>query len=219
MPSQTIENYIKAIYHLSESDSFSVSTSALSEHLVTTAASVTDMLKKLADQKLIEYVKYKGVKLTPNGRSLALQLIQKHRIWETFLHIKLGITWDEVHEIAEQLEHIKSDLLIDKLDESLNFPKYDPHGDPIPDATGKFTFRLQKPLIQVQPGEKVKVVGVKDHKTSFLKYLDSIPLAIEQTIEVKEKIEFDDSLIIKLNDDKSWTLTATAAENILVKSI
>ncbi len=219
MPSQTIENYIKAIYHLSESDSFSVSTSALSEHLVTTAASVTDMLKKLADQKLIEYIKYKGVKLTPNGRSLALQLIRKHRIWETFLHIKLGITWDEVHEIAEQLEHIKSDLLIDKLDESLNFPKYDPHGDPIPDATGKFTFRLQKPLIQVQPGEKVKVVGVKDHKTSFLKYLDSMPLAIEQTIEVKEKIEFDDSLIIKLNDDKSWTLTATAAENILVKSI
>ena len=219
MPSQTIENYIKAIYHLSESDSFSVSTSALSEHLVTTAASVTDMLKKLADQKLIEYIKYKGVKLTPNGRSLALQLIRKHRIWETFLHIKLGITWDEVHEIAEQLEHIKSDLLIDKLDESLNFPKYDPHGDPIPDATGKFTFRLQKPLIQVQPGEKVKVVGVKDHKPSFLKYLDSIPLAIEQTIEVKEKIEFDDSLIIKLNDDKSWTLTATAAENILVKSI
>lgn len=219
MPSQTIENYIKAIYHLSESDTFSVSTSALSEHLATTAASVTDMLKKLADQKLIEYIKYKGVKLTPNGRSLALQLIRKHRIWETFLHTKLGITWDEVHEIAEQLEHIKSDLLIDKLDESLNYPKYDPHGDPIPDATGKFTFRLQKPLIQVQPGEKVKVVGVKDHKTSFLKYLDSIPLAIEQTIEVQEKIDFDDSLIIKLNDDKSWTLTAIAAENIFVKSI
>lgn len=219
MPSQTIENYIKAIYHLSESDSYSVSTSSLAEHLVTTAASVTDMLKKLSEQKLIEYIKYKGVKLTAHGRAMALQLIRKHRIWETFLYTKLGITWDEVHEIAEQLEHIKSDLLIDKLDEALNYPKYDPHGDPIPDANGKFTFRLQKPLIQVQPGEKVKVVGVKDHKTSFLKYLDSIPLAIEQAIEVKEKIDFDNSLIIKLNDTKSWTLTAKAAEKILVKSI
>lgn len=217
MPSQTIENYIKSIYHLSESENNTVSTSALSEKVSTSAASVTDMLKKLADQGLIEYMKYRGVRLTTAGKSLALSMIRKHRIWETFLHEKLGITWDEVHEIAEQLEHVESNLLIDKLDEALGFPKYDPHGDPIPDSNGKFTFRLQVPLLMADKGVKLKVVGVKDHQPSFLKYLDSIPLALDHTIEIKEKFEFDSSLMIVLDNEKTWTLSSQASENILVK--
>lgn len=219
MTSQTVENYMKAIYHLTENEQTSVSTSSLSEALSTTAASVTDMLKKLAEKGLTEYEKYKGVKLTAEGRNLALNLIRKHRLWETFLYSKLNITWDEVHEIAEQLEHIKSDLLIEKLDELLGYPRYDPHGDPIPDTNGKFTFRLQKPLNQASIGESLKMVGVKDHKSSFLRYLDSIPLSIEHIIVIKDKIEFDQSLLVEINGATQWSLSAQAAENILVKSI
>ncbi len=219
MASQTVENYIKTIYLLTEMDGASATTSALSEKLDTTAASVTDMLKKLADQNLIKYIKYKGVKLNQDGKNMALQLIRKHRIWETFLHEKLNISWDSIHDIAEQLEHVKSDILIDKLDTMLNYPKYDPHGDPIPDASGKLTYRLQKPLNQSLSGEKLRIVGVKDHKPNFLKYLDSIPLAIDQVIEVKEIIEFDHSIQIKVDQENVWTLSEQAAENILVKNI
>ncbi|MEP7269313.1 MAG: metal-dependent transcriptional regulator [Saprospiraceae bacterium] len=219
MASQTVENYIKTIYLLTEMDGASATTSALSEKLDTTAASVTDMLKKLAEQNLIKYIKYKGVKLNQDGKNMALQLIRKHRIWETFLHEKLNISWDSIHDIAEQLEHVKSDILIDKLDTMLNYPKYDPHGDPIPDASGKLTYRLQKPLNQSLSGEKLRIVGVKDHKPNFLKYLDSIPLAIDQVIEVKEIIEFDHSIQIKVDQENVWTLSEQAAENILVKNI
>jgi DtxR family transcriptional regulator, Mn-dependent transcriptional regulator len=219
MPSQTVENYIKSIYHLTEHENINVSTSALSDYLNTTPASVTDMLKKLSDQKLIDYKKYQGVRLSGEGKSLALGLIRKHRLWETFLYEKLHISWDAVHEIAEQLEHVKSDLLIEQLDIHLGRPKYDPHGDPIPDAFGKFTFRHQIPLSQAPIGKPLKIVGVKDHQTSFLKYLETIPIAIEQQITITERIDYDQSLQIEIDQSNRWNLSALAAANILVKPI
>lgn len=217
MASQTVENYIKAIFQISEKEGGMVSTSDLALHLGTTAASVTDMLKKLADQKAILYQRYKGVNLTHDGNAMAIQLIRKHRLWETFLHSKLDISWDEVHEIAEELEHVKSKILIDKLDQFLGNPKFDPHGDPIPDSHGKFTLRSQQPLNQVSIGQTVKMVGVKDHDQSFLKYLDSIPLALDHTITVKECIDFDKSMVIQINHLNEHTISSKVSENILVK--
>jgi DtxR family transcriptional regulator, Mn-dependent transcriptional regulator len=126
------ENYLKAIYHLSKEEDESVSTNALAERLETTAASVSDMLKKLAKKELIEYKKYQGVNISEKGKRVALQIIRKHRLWEVFLVEKLSFNWDEVHEIAEQLEHIDSPTLVKRLDEFLGYPKFDPHGDPIP---------------------------------------------------------------------------------------
>ena len=182
MASQTVENYIKAIFQLTEKEGNSVTTSALADHLTTSAASVTDMLKKLADQKLIEYIKYKGVRLSTSGKSMAVQLIRKHRLWETFLFEKLTISWDGVHEIAEQLEHVHSDRLIEQLDEFLGFPKFDPHGDPIPDASGKFTLRNQVLLSSLEVGDDAQVVAVREHDADFLQYLHSRQLNIHSKI-------------------------------------
>src|SRR5215213_2659158 len=153
------ENYLKAIFHLQSQDGV-VTTNELAEELQTRAASVTDMLKKLKDQKLLMYEKYKGFRLSPEGRKVAIQIIRKHRLWEHFLVEKLQFGWDEVHEIAEELEHISSKKLIDRLDEYLGFPKWDPHGDPIPDSNGKFERVEQVSLLDLPVNQWAEISGV-----------------------------------------------------------
>ena len=172
MSTKAEENYLKTIFKLSERDRDSVSTNAISEELQTKPSSVSDMLKKLSEKKLINYVKYQGVSLTPLGHRLAVHVIRKHRLWEVFLVSHLNFKWDEVHDIAEQLEHIKSKALVNRLDAFLNFPSYDPHGDPIPNEKGSFPKSTAVPLNLLKVKTKGKVVAVERDEPSFLNYLD-----------------------------------------------
>jgi DtxR family Mn-dependent transcriptional regulator len=191
-------------------------TNAISESLLTAPASVTDMLKKLAEKNLVAYEKYKGVKLTEIGSKIATQLVRNHRIWEVFLVDKLGYSWDEVHDIAEQLEHVQSDTLINKLADFLENPRFDPHGDPIPDANGKIYQRKQILISNLQIGAAGEVVGVNEHSPEFLKYLNRIQLNIGTKVKVIEKFSFDGSQIILVDDVKELTITYEVAKNIFV---
>lgn len=217
MLSYSEENHLKAIFHLSSSEKEAVSTTAISEELNTKPASVSDMLKKLADKKLIQYQKYQGVKLTSAGKSLALNVIRKHRLWEVFLVEKLNFNWDEVHEVAEQLEHVNSTLLTNRLDDFLGNPKTDPHGDPIPDQNGNFAKNNLDILVECKAGYSGFVMGVKDSQSSFLQYLDKLGIALGVKILIKEIISFDKSFIIIINDNKEITITKDVAKNILIK--
>lgn len=212
------ENYIKAIYSLSEkSDTEYVNTSSIAEKLEMKSASVTEMLKKFESKKLIEYKKYKGAKLTKKGASVALQIVRKHRLWEVFLVKKLNFKWDEVHDIAEQLEHIKSNELTDRLDDFLENPKFDPHGDPIPDKSGIITDNRNTLLLSEMAIRQTGVMtGVDDSSSMFLKYLERTNITLGQKIEVKDRLEFDNSLII-LAGEKEVTISAQAANNIIIK--
>lgn len=213
MLSQTEENYLKAIFKLFEKEQAAVSTNAISKQMQTSAASVTDMIKRFSKKELVNYIKHRGVTLTDNGKKIATSLIRKHRLWEVFLTDKLNFSWDEVHDIAEQLEHIQSDELIQRLDKYLGFPKYDPHGDPIPDKEGNFTFRKQIPLNELEIGQKGILVGVQEHSSPFLKYLDQINLKLGAEIEVKEKFDYDDSIVIML-DGSIQTLSIKVSSNL-----
>jgi DtxR family Mn-dependent transcriptional regulator len=166
------ENYLKAIYHLSQLQKKGVSTNAIAKLIDSKASSVTDMIKKLADKNLVFYERYQGVSLTTQGVYAAKMLVRKHRLWEVFLVETLDFSWDEVHEIAEELEHIKSEKLINKLDSFLGYPSVDPHGDPIPDAQGMIKNVEKKLLSDAEILEKTICIGVKDSSPSFLKYLD-----------------------------------------------
>lgn len=209
------ENYIKAIYHLSK-DSKGVSTNAIAEAMDTKASSATDMIKKLAEKELVKYKKYQGVKLTETGRLTATSIIRKHRLWEVFLVEKLNFTWDEVHDVAEQLEHIKSDKLVDELDTFLGNPTIDPHGDPIPDRFGNFEAAKKVLLNTLQPGEQGICVGVKNSSKEFLQYLDKINIELGITIAVTEKEPFDGSVTASYNNQQN-TLSALTAANLYVK--
>ena len=215
MLSLTEENYLKAIYHLSSGDSKSVTTNDLAEEMKTKAASVTDMIKKLSAKDLVKHERYYGVNITSKGKLQALQIIRRHRLWETFLVQKLGFTWDEVHEVAEQLEHIQSPHLIDKLDEYLGFPKTDPHGDPIPDQFGKLKAEPQVSLDKVKPGTKVVIVSVKDSDPNLLKYLDKIGATPGKKIEVIGREDYDESLEIAL-EKKKFFVSREVSQNIMV---
>jgi DtxR family Mn-dependent transcriptional regulator len=215
MLSYTEENYLKAIYHLSESGSKAVLTNEIAELINTKAASVTDMIKKLSVKTLITYEKYYGVKLTSHGKTEALLIIRKHRLWETFLVQKLSFTWDEVHEIAEQLEHIQSSLLIEKLDAFLGFPKMDPHGEPIPDNKGKIKVQPQIPLDKIQVGYSGLIIAVKDSDPILLKYLDKIGATTGKKLKLTGKEEYDDSLEIEINKQKI-NISKEVSKNILV---
>lgn len=213
------ENYLKAIFKIAEKEKKSVSTNAIAKQMNTSAASVSDMLKKLADKELVHYAKYKGVSLTTKGNFSATQLIRKHRLWEFFLVDKLRFRWDQVHDIAEELEHINSDELIRRLDIYLGKPKFDPHGDPIPNAEGKFTLRNQIGLYALKEGQSGVLVGVKEHSTPFLEYLNSININLGTELKVDKKIPYDESLKIITNKTESHTITHTVAQNLLVKII
>ncbi|MEO9511009.1 MAG: metal-dependent transcriptional regulator [Flavobacteriaceae bacterium] len=210
------ENYIKTIFHLGGNTATPIATNAIAEQMETKPSSVTDMAKKLAEKGLVNYKKYQGVSLTDFGIKTALSIVRKHRLWEVFLVEKLDFSWDEVHEIAEQLEHIKSEKLIDKIDELLDFPKYDPHGDPIPTKDGKFMVR-DKQLLSEMPLKSIGVcVGVKDTSATFLKFLDKNNIALGNTIQVLEKEDFDMSLHIQVENQK-LNISHQIASNLYVK--
>lgn len=215
MNSFTEENYLKAIYKLTEMQGESVTTNAIAEKMSTKAASVTDMLKKLSDKKLINYQKYQGVTLTGKGEKVALTIIRKHRLWEMFLVEKLDFKWDEVHDVAEQLEHISSDKLIAQIDKFLNYPKTDPHGDPIPDEKGKLKVAKSKTLSQFRKNDVCVMTGVVDHSPKFLRYLDSCGLVLGNEIRIKDMIDFDRSLHITVQKNALF-ISHEVAKNILV---
>jgi DtxR family Mn-dependent transcriptional regulator len=210
------ENYLKAIYHLSSAGQHQVNTNAIADKLQTKPASVSDMIRKLSDKQVITYVKYQGVNITEKGKKQALWVIRKHRLWEVFLVNKLGFNWDEVHEIAEQLEHIKSSLLISRLDEFLGFPKFDPHGDPIPDEDGIISSKPRLILSDLGAGEEAELVSMKDTGSAFLNYLDRIELKIGTIIRVLEIMEFDGSREILTNGKKRITISQQVSDNLLV---
>ncbi len=210
------ENYLKAIYHLSNAGAVEVSTNGIADELNTKPASVTDMLRKLNVKEVVTYRKYQGVNITEKGRLGALQVIRKHRLWEVFLVEKLKFNWDEVHEIAEQLEHIKSPLLIRRLDEFLGNPKYDPHGDPIPDEHGEFKAKPQVPLSELPLGGSGLVIAVKDTSPLFLQYLDKIGAYLGAKIKVLDKAAFDDSMEIIIDDKKTIFVSREVSQNILL---
>lgn len=215
--SQTEENYIKAIYSLSErGDSFETSTNEIALKINTKPPTVSDMLRKLTAKKLVTYQKYKKVQLTTTGRQVAIQIIRKHRLWEVFLHDKLSFTWDEVHEVAEQLEHIHSEKLTERLEKFLGFPKYDPHGDPIPTANGELKGQKRSMLSEIAAGTTCHVVGVKDSSSDFLQYLQQINVGIGTNIKVIEKIAFDQSLIVSFKKGHQATVSKKFADNVLV---
>lgn len=211
------ENYIKVIYHLSLVSPKGVNTNAIAGMLETKASSVTDMLKKLAEKELVSYQKYQGVTLTEKGFLTAKMIVRKHRLWEVFLVDKLHFSWDEVHEIAEELEHIKSDKLIDKLDEFLGYPSFDPHGDPIPNAKGEIV-KIDKLLLsEATLNIDYLCVGVKNSSVEFLQYLDKQNISLGSTIKVVSREEFDSSLTIILNS-KTISISNKIAENLFIKS-
>ncbi len=213
----TEENYLKIIHALSGRDGLEVSTNALAESTSTRAASVTDMLKKLADKGLINYKRYQGVTLTLLGEKVAISVIRKHRLWEVFLVEKLGLGWDEVHDIAEELEHIQSDLLIERLDSFLGKPRFDPHGDPIPDAKGNLLEPDYRLLTDIQTGEKVLMMGVLDHAPAFLQHLDRSGITLGCVLEVKEINEYDKSASVQINGENTLFLSIEVLKNLLVQ--
>lgn len=216
MTSSAEENYLKAIYKLHEKSGNMVTTSALAETLKVSAASVTDFIKKIASKKLVSYEKSKGVKLTDKGRLIAVNIIRKHRLWEVWLVNKLEFKWDEVHEIAEQLEHIISDDLVDHLDKHLGYPTADPHGDLIPDSKGRFAKSNSKPLLECAKGDKVKFIGVADHSNNFLQYLTKNSLGLGDEILVESVEAFDSTFTVKVNRKENKVFSKEVVKNLLV---
>lgn len=210
------ENYLKTIYHITVVSNSEVSTNAIAEMMETKASSVTDMIKKLAEKDLVNYKKYQGVSLTDKGKLAAKMIVRKHRLWEVFLVEKLDFSWDEVHDIAEQLEHIKSEKLINKLDNFLGNPTTDPHGDPIPNAEGQI-LKIEKQLLsELSASQKGICVGVKDTSSEFLKYLDKQKIALGSKIEILSKESFD--LSFKINvDGVILTISNKIASNLFVE--
>lgn len=227
MLSYTEENYLKTIYLLSYSvvndnlgnktSTKEISTNDIATKIDISAASVTDMLKKLSKKELIKYTKYHGVSLTEMGNTFAIEIIRRHRLWETFLVVKLNFNWSEIHDIAEQLEHISSPKLIEKLDAFLNYPRFDPHGEPIPDANGKLYTNDAIPLQQFAKGENVKVIAVGEDSSLFLEYLDKLNINIGTEIQIIDKIFYDLSMQIIINN-QIVAISKNVSEKIYVKT-
>lgn len=210
------ENYLKAVYALTPASGEGVSTSDIAARLSTKASSVTDMVQKLAEKELLKYRKYQGVQLTGEGRNAAVQVVRKHRLWEVFLKDKLGFGWDEVHEIAEQLEHIRSEELIERLDRFLGHPKFDPHGDPIPDPSGKIQTRSSQPISELEIGDLGVITGVRDSSASFLQYLDKQRLVLGTEVKVIEFFDYDQSVKVQAGD-KEITISYEVSKNIKIQ--
>lgn len=210
------ENYLKVIYHLSNLSPKGVNTNAIAAMLDTKASSVTDMLKKLSEKECVNYQKYQGVSLTEKGKLNAKIIVRKHRLWEVFLVEKLGFAWDEVHEVAEELEHIQSEKLINQLDKFLNFPSFDPHGDPIPNAKGEIK-KIDKQLVsEIEIGKTITCVGVKDTSVDFLQYLNKQNISLGTKMKVLEKEPFDGTLKIEINNSV-LVISDKIANNLFVK--
>ncbi len=215
MFTQSEENYLKAIFQLQEETEGGISTSSLSEKLETKAASVTEMLKRLSDKELVDYQKYYGVQLTKTGRKQALLIVRKHRLWEYFLVERLNFNWDEVHEVAEQLEHIKSPKLVEELDSFLGRPQYDPHGDPIPDKDGNLPKSPTKKLSQLKIGDRGICKGFNDNSSAFLQFLDKQSIGLHTPIEILHIEQFDASMTVRVAQ-REVLLSKTATDNIYI---
>ena len=211
------ENYLKAIFHLEMMSGTGISTNAIASKLETKASSVTDMVKKLAEKQVLVYKKYQGVSLTKSGKTTAARIVRKHRLWEVFLVEKLNFSWDEVHDVAEQLEHIKSPKLTRELDAFLGFPKTDPHGDPIPDHEGRFDSVEKRLLSSLKENEVGVSVAVDDSSCNFLQFLDKNGISLGEKIEVLSIESFDGSLSIKVAG-KVLSISNKIATNIYIQS-
>lgn len=213
------ENYLKAVYRLAQEKGKKITPKAIADLLENNPASVVDMIRKLSDKELIDYDKKKGVQLTAKGLKDAVLIVRRHRLWEVFLLEKLGYQWDEIHDIAEELEHIKNDTLADRLDKFLGFPEYDPHGDPIPKANGKMPKSYTITLADLKEQSTCKVVAVKDTNSAFLQYLLKLHIGIGTSIQLLEKIPFDGSLVIGIGGNEKTTVSQKFGESILVDLI
>lgn len=217
MTSLTEENYLKAIYSLNNNPDAKASTTLIAEKLDTKASSVTDMLKRLNEKKLVNYEKYQAATLTDSGEKVAISIIRKHRLWEYFLVENLDFGWDEVHDIAEQLEHIQSPELTNRLDAYLKYPKFDPHGDPIPNSQGQFPQRKTIKLANAAIGNKVYVTGVKDHSSEFLNYLKELDIQLGTFLYIKNILAFDHSFEIETQEKEKILLSEKVTKNLYVK--
>jgi len=215
MFSLTEENYLKTIYHLEQQIDGGVNTTSIAEKLETKPSSVTDMVQKLAEKKLLLYKKYKGAQLTPSGKKIAASVIRKHRLWEVFLVEKLNFQWDEVHEIAEQLEHIQSEELVARLDTYLGIPDFDPHGDPIPDVDGKIRDTNTKLLSECEKEQYVVCAGVKESSREFLQFLNKMNVSIGTNIKIINKESFDGSMVIEVTNNQFF-ISKKTSENIFI---
>ncbi|MFM1999156.1 MAG: hypothetical protein RL204_1103 [Bacteroidota bacterium] len=211
------ENYLKALIHLTmEKGIPDAGTNELATFLNVKPATVNEMLKKLKEKKLIDHKKYGRITVTAAGKKLALEVIRKHRLWENFLFEKLHFTWDEVHEVAEQLEHIKSKKLIDQLDRFLGFPSVDPHGELIPNAKGEFKIKAKMTLSEGNIGHRYTVIGVKDDSSAFLQYVDKVGCTMGAKIKIVSHQSFDDTLEIEVKKLK-LLVSSKFTENIYVE--
>ncbi len=214
MLSYTEENYIKALLRLTLEKTVA-GTNELAAQLGVKPATATDMLKKLREKQLIDYEKYGKISLTLEGRKKAMQVLRKHRLWETFLYEKLGFAWDEVHDIAEQLEHIQSEKLVEKLDKFLDFPKFDPHGDAIPNAEGEIKVFFTQTLSQIAVGNICRMAAVKDNSATFLQYVAQVGLSINEHIKIISKQPYDALTCIEVNGKQS-NVSPKFTDNIFV---
>tara|TARA_B100000965_G_scaffold353941_1_gene330150 strand:- start:283 stop:939 length:657 start_codon:yes stop_codon:yes gene_type:complete len=216
MITRSEENYLKTIFSVYMQTQSNVSTNEIANLLDTSPASVTEMIKKLQEKNLVIYEKYNGVMLSDDGKNKAISIIRKHRLWETFLVRKLDFSWSEVHDVAEQLEHIKSEKLIDKLDQLLNYPKFDPHGDPIPSKKGVFKFQERISIFEMGINEEGIIMGVSLDNRDFLDHLTKLKISIGTKVKAIEQIKFDQSMKIEF-DSKIEHVSKEIAENILIK--
>lgn len=212
------EDYLSAIYKFRDENG-EIKPNLIAESLDISNAAVTDMLRKLSTDGFVVYKKYKGIKLTDEGEIYAKNMVRRHRIWEVFLHQIVGLPWDKVHDEAHRLEHSASDELIGRLEEMCNFPEYDPHGDPIPSRAGKMP-KLKKhvKLSGLNAGEKGKVIRVNDFDDKFLNYISEIGIKLDETITIKERRTFDQSMLIIINK-QNWNISHKLAENVFVEVI
>ena len=220
MATNTVENYLKSIFHLSthpgeQPSSARVPTTQIAEHLGVKSSTVTDMIRKLEERKLVSYTKYQGVTLTAHGKAMALDIVRKHRLWEVFLVEKLGFGWDEVHDIAEQLEHVQSEDLVNRLDDFLDNPAQDPHGDPIPDRDGSFQPVRQQLLATLREGDAAVISGVTADEPSLLHFLEQHSLQLKTPVVVRQIISFDDSMVLEVAN-RTVSLSHKMASHIFV---
>ncbi len=211
------ENYLKVIFRLTQNEALPIGTNDIANAIHTKPASVSDMIRKLAVKGILDYKKYHGVHLTEKGRKTALQVLRRGRLWEVFLVEKLHFQWDQVHEVAGQLEHVRSPLLFRRLDEYLGFPKFDPHGDPIPDESGEWQEKPKSKLQDMKIAERGKIVTVSDSSAAFLRYLDKVGVYIGAKVEILDKVEFDGSLEIRVDESRKLFVSKEVSSNILVQ--
>lgn len=217
MASEQIENYLKNIYKLSSNDG-KVTTSSLSEKLQISPASVSEMIKKLAEEGTLTHTPYKGVELTEEGKLLALRIIRKHRLWEMFLVQVLHFGWDEIDDEAERFEHIMSDKMEEKIDHVLGHPSIDPHGDPIPSKDGVITCSMSYPMAEAHEGATVRVLRVSDENSEMLQYVSSIGISLHREILIRQKMNFDNSLLVRIGD-REVNISSTIASSIFVENV